>query len=317
MSIYILKRILSLIPVLFIVSVVIFSIVHFTPGDPASYMLGEEASEEQVNELREQLGLDKPILEQYLSWLGSVVQGDFGYSYFMKQSVLEAIMNHIGPTLSLAIVAQIIALCISIPLGIIAAIKRGTSMDQSVMIVSLMGMAIPSFLLALFLVLIIGVNLGWLPVAGYQPITSGLWEHLKYLIMPAISLGAIQAALIARMTRSSMLEVLNTDYIKMVRSKGLKERTVIYKHALKNAFLPILTVIGTTFGSLVTGAVVTETIFNIPGIGQMIINSIERRDYAVIQGIVLFVTLTYVTINLIIDLLYGVIDPRVRLDGKK
>lgn len=234
----------------------------------------------------------------------------------MNQSVLDAIFSHIGPTLSLAIVAEIIALSISIPIGIVAAIKRGTATDQSVMVVSLMGMAIPSFLLALFLALIFGVQLGWLPVAGYQPLSNGLWNHLQYLILPAISLGAIQAALIARMTRASMLEVLNTDYIKMARSKGMKERTVIYSHALKNAFLPILTVIGATFGALVTGAVVTETIFNIPGIGQLIINSIERRDYTIIQGIVLFVTLIYVTINLIIDLLYGFIDPRVRLDSK-
>ncbi|GAJ98216.1 MULTISPECIES: ABC transporter permease [Geomicrobium] len=316
MGIYILKRILSLLPVLFVVSVVIFGIVHLTPGDPASYMLGEEASPEQVNELREELGLNDPIPVQYLNWLGGVVQGDFGDSYFMNQSVLDAIFSHIGPTLSLAIVAEIIALSISIPIGIVAAIKRGTATDQSVMVVSLMGMAIPSFLLALFLALIFGVQLGWLPVAGYQPLSNGLWNHLQYLILPAISLGAIQAALIARMTRASMLEVLNTDYIKMARSKGMKERTVIYSHALKNAFLPILTVIGATFGALVTGAVVTETIFNIPGIGQLIINSIERRDYTIIQGIVLFVTLIYVTINLIIDLLYGFIDPRVRLDSK-
>ncbi|EZH65448.1 peptide ABC transporter [Bacillaceae bacterium JMAK1] len=316
MGIYILKRIVSLLPVLFVVSVVIFGIVHLTPGDPASYMLGEEASPEQVNELREELGLNDPIPVQYLNWLGGVVQGDFGDSYFMNQSVLDAIFSHIGPTLSLAIVAEIIALSISIPIGIVAAIKRGTATDQSVMVVSLMGMAIPSFLLALFLALIFGVQLGWLPVAGYQPLSNGLWNHLQYLILPAISLGAIQAALIARMTRASMLEVLNTDYIKMARSKGMKERTVIYSHALKNAFLPILTVIGATFGALVTGAVVTETIFNIPGIGQLIINSIERRDYTIIQGIVLFVTLIYVTINLIIDLLYGFIDPRVRLDSK-
>src|SRR5699024_8115554 len=193
--------------------------------------------------------------------------------------------SHIGPTVSLAIIAEIIALFISIPLGILAAIKRGTSTDQFVMVLSLAGMAVPSFLLAVFFALIVGVNLGWLPVAGYSPLSSGLWEHVKYLIMPAISLGAIQAALIARMTRSSMLEILNKDFIKMARAKGVKERTIIYGHTLKNAFLPILTVIGATLGSLITGSVVTETIFNIPGIGQLIINSIERRDYSVIQGI--------------------------------
>lgn len=313
---YIVKRIFSIIPVLFVVSILIFSIIHLTPGDPASIMLGDSATEEQVNELREQMGLNAPVYEQYFNWIGGVLQGDFGESYFMNQSVIEAIMDHIGPTLSLAIMAQLISLAIAIPLGIIAAMKRGTMMDQLVMVLSLMGMAIPSFLLALFLGLLIGVNLGWLPIAGYATLEAGLWEHVRYLIMPAISLGAIQAALIARMTRSSMLEVLNADYIKMARSKGTKEFFVINRHAFKNAFLPILTVIGGTFSALVTGAVVTETIFNIPGIGQLIVNSLARRDYTVIQGIVLFVTLAYVFINLIIDLLYGMIDPRVRLENK-
>ena len=316
MRAYIIKRLLSLIPVLFVVSIVIFSIVHITPGDPTSFMLGEEATEEQLAEARTQLGLDAPIYEQYFNWIKKAVVGDLGESYHMNMSVNEAIKTHIGPTLSLAILAEIIALCIAIPLGIVAAIKRGTATDQTVMGISLLGMAIPSFLLALFLVLIIGVQLQWLPVAGYRPLDSGLWNHLKYLIMPAISLGTIQAALIARMTRSSMLEVLNTNYIKMARSKGVVERKVIYNHALQNAFLPILTVIGITFGGLVTGAVVTETIFNIPGIGSLIINSVERRDYTVIQGIVLFVTFVYVMINLVIDILYGVIDPRVRLEEK-
>ena len=181
---------------------------------------------------------------------------------------------------------------------------------------SLLGMSIPSFLLGLLLILLFGVNLGWLPVAGYKDLSAGAWSHLQYLIMPAISLGAIQAALIARMTRTSMLDVLNTNYIKTALAKGVKKRNIVYRHALRNAFLPVLTVIGQSFGTLIAGAVVTETIFNIPGIGQLIINSVARRDYAVIQGVVLFVTVSYVFINLIIDLLYSVIDPRVRLERK-
>ncbi|GIN91573.1 ABC transporter permease [Siminovitchia terrae] len=313
---YILKRTLSLIPILFIVSLVIFFIIHLTPGDPVSYMLGDEATEEQINNVREEMGLNLPIYEQYFHWIANVLKGDFGVSFHMNTTVLDAIFSHVAPTLSLAIFAQVIALLIAIPLGIIAAIKRGTIVDQAVMGLSLLGMAVPSFLLALFLVLLIGVHLQWLPIAGYQPLSSGLWNHLKYLILPAISLGSIQAALIARMTRSSMLEVLNNNYINMARSKGVSERKVIYSHALHNAFLPILTVIGQTFGALVTGAVITETIFNIPGLGQLIINSVERRDYTVIQGIVLFVTFIYVMLNLLIDLLYGVVDPRVRLDEK-
>lgn len=311
-----LNRLLSLIPVLFVVSIVIFSIIHITPGDPAAVLLGEEATEEQIHALREEMGLNLPLIQQYLNWVGGVFQGDLGVSYFMKEPVTYAIFTHLGPTLSLAILAGTIALILSVPLGIWAAINRGSATDQTIMGFSLLGMSVPSFLLALFLVLLVGVQLRWLPVAGYQELETGFWNHYKYLILPAIALGAMQTALIARMSRSSLLEVLNMNYIKTARSKGVKERFVIYRHALRNAFLPILTVIGQTFGSLVAGAVVTETIFNIPGIGQLIINSVERRDYAVIQGVVLFVTLTYVVINLIVDLLYGVVDPRVRLEKK-
>lgn len=313
---YIIKRVLSLIPVLFVVSIAIFLIVHLTPGDPAAAILGMEATEEQIQALNEQMGLHLPIYQQYFHWVWGVLQGDFGTSYFMNEPVLDAIFSRLGPTLSLALLAEIVALVLAIPMGIIAAYRQGSFTDKGLMVLSLLGMAVPSFLLGLLFMLIFSVTLQWLPVAGYKPLSAGLWEHLRYLILPAISLGAIQAALIARMTRSSMLEVLNKNYIKTARSKGVKEFKVVMKHAFRNAFLPILTVIGQTFGTLVTGAVVVETIFNLPGLGQLIINSIERRDFAVIQGVVLFVTLIYVFINLIVDLLYGVIDPRVRLERK-
>lgn len=316
MNIYLLKRLFALIPVLFVVSLVIFLIIHITPGDPATVMLGESATAQDISVLREQLGLNLPLHQQYVEWIVKVFQGDLGESFFMKESVMQSILSHLSPTISLAILAQLVALVIAIPIGIKAAVRRGTTTDQTIMGFSLLGMAVPSFLLALFLILLVGVQLQWLPVAGYKPLEQGLWTHLKYLILPAISLGAIQAALITRMTRSSMLEVLTTNYIKTARAKGVKERGVIYKHALRIAFLPILTVIGQTFGGLITGAVVTESIFNIPGIGQLIINSVERRDYAVIQGVVLFVTTAYVLINLIVDVLYGIIDPRVRLERK-
>ncbi|WP_368652631.1 nickel ABC transporter permease [Ornithinibacillus sp. 4-3] len=313
---YIIKRLLSVIPVLFVVSIVIFGIIHITPGDPAAVILGQEATPEQIEQLREQLGLNEPIHLQYYHWVLGVLQGDLGTSYFMKEPVTQAIFDHLKPTLSVAALAMAISLIIAIPIGIAAANRRGTITDQSIMGFALLGMSVPSFLLGLFLILFFGVKLGWLPVAGYQPLSNGLWNHLKYLIMPAIALGSIQAALIARMTRTSMLEVLNTNYIKTARAKGVKDRKIVYVHALRNAFLPILTVVGTTLGSLMAGAAVTETIFNIPGIGQLIINSVERRDYSVIQGVVLFVTVIYVFVNLVIDLLYGVIDPRVRLQDK-
>lgn len=313
---YILKRLLSLIPVLFIVAVVVFLIIHITPGDPASVMLGPEASPREVAELREELGLNLPLYQQFTSWLAGVVQGDFGWSIFMNEPVLHSFFSHLGPTLSLAIFAQLLAVVLAIPFGVIAAKKRGSIIDQTFMGGSLIGISVPSFLLGLLLILLFAVQLRWLPVAGYKPLSAGLFLHIRYLILPAIALGAMQAALIARMTRSSMLDILNANYIKTARSKGLKEKIIIYKHALRNAFIPILTVIGQTFGTLVAGAAVVETVFNIPGIGQLIVNSVERRDFAVIQGTILLVAISYVLINLVVDLLYGVIDPRVRLNRK-
>lgn len=316
MLVYLFKRLLSTIPVLFVVSLVIFFIIHITPGDPAATILGIEATPEQIEQLNEEMGFNRPVYEQYISWVGGIFQGDLGDSIFMKQPVTEAIVEHIGPTLSLAIIAQVIAIILAIPFGVIAAYKRGSLTDTTLMSVSLLGLAVPSFLLALILMLIFGVKLQWLPIAGYEPLSNGFFEHIRYLILPAISLGTIQAALITRMTRSSMLDVLTVNYIKTARAKGARERSVLLKHAFRNAFLPILTVIGQSFGTLVTGAVVVETIFNIPGMGQLIINSITRRDFPVIQGVVLIVTVLYVVINLVIDLLYGIVDPRVRLDRK-
>jgi peptide/nickel transport system permease protein len=313
---YLLKRILSLLPVLFVVLVVVFLIIHLTPGDPASIMLGEDASTQDIEDLRQELGLNLPLYQQFFNWILGVFQGDLGTSIFLNEPVTLAIFQHLGPTISLAILAMILAIAIGIPLGIMAARRRGSVADQSFMGLSLLGVSIPSFMIGLFFILIFAVTLKWFPAAGYKPLSEGLWEHLKYLIMPAVALASMSIALIARMTRSSMLEVLNADFIKTARSKGVKERNVIYRHTLRNAFLPILTVIGQTFGTLVTGAAVLETIFNIPGIGQLIVNSIERRDYSLIQGAVLFVTVSYVLINLVIDLLYKIVDPRVGLHRK-
>jgi peptide/nickel transport system permease protein len=313
---YILKRLLSLIPVLLVVAVVVFLVIHITPGDPAAVMLGPDASPDQVAKLHQELGLDLPLYQQFTTWVFGVVRGDLGWSIFMKEPVLQAFCSHLGPTVSLAIFAQLIAILLAIPLGVIAAKKRGSAVDQSLMGVALIGISVPSFLLGLFLILLFAVQLKWLPVAGYKPLSEGLFLHLRYLVLPAIALGAMQAALIARMTRSSMLDILNANYIKTARSKGVKEKMIVFKHALRNAFIPILTVIGQTFGTLVAGAAVVETVFNIPGIGQLVVNSVERRDFAVIQGTIMLVATSYVLINLVIDLLYGVVDPRVRLNRK-
>jgi len=313
---YVIKRLLLLLPVLFIVSLVAFSIIHLTPGDPAAVMLGDAATAAEIEQLREQLGLNQPLALQYFHWLSGVLRFDFGYSHFMKMPVADAIAERIFPTLSLAMIAMIFAVVIAIPVGVAAAVRRGTPADTALMGFSLLGMSVPSFLLALFLVLLFSVHLRWLPVAGYAPLSDGFWAHLRYLALPALALGLIQVALIARMTRNAMLEVLNMNYINAARSRGLRNRNIVYQHALRNAFIPVLTVIGQSFGSLLAGAAVTETIFNIPGLGQLIVNSVSRRDYAVIQGGVLFLTVIYLLINLATDLLYGVIDPRVRLGRK-
>lgn len=311
---YIVKRLLSTIPILIIVSIVIFFIVHLTPGDPARVMLGEGATEEAVEKLRESMGLNDPVIVQYFKWVRDVFHGDLGNSYAMNKPVMEVIGDHIVPTLNLAGMSLIISLIVAVPLGILAAKKRGTMADNGATIFSLAGISIPGFLMGLFLIIIFCVKLKLLPVAGYKTVAEdGLWTHFKYLILPSVALGFEQAALITRMTRASVLEVLNSDYIKMAKAKGVKDFVLTTRHALRNALLPIITVVGQSFIILLSGATVIETIFNIPGVGALIVNSIERRDYEVIQGIVLIITLINVGVNLIVDLLYGLADPRIRL----
>lgn len=314
---YIAKRLLSLIPVLLVVSVVIFSIVHITPGDPARTILGPDATPAQVDALRESMGLNQPLATQYFSWLGHVFTGDFGDSPFLRKSVLSAIADNATPTLQLAAIAIIIALILAIPLGTLAARHRDSTLDRGVMAFTLLGMAVPSFVLGLVLMLLFAVQLRWLPVAGYVNPTEDFALGIKTLILPGVALGAIMSALITRTTRAAVLDVLNTDYVDAARSRGVSESRLLFTHTLKNAGLPILTIVGLTLGTLVTGAAVTETIFNIPGLGSLLVQAISRRDYAVIQGVVLCVTLFYLLINLLIDLLYGVIDPRVRLGKAK
>ncbi len=311
---YISKRVLSLVPVLLVVSVVVFLITYLMPGGPATILLGMDATQAEIEALNEALGLNRPFLVQYLDWFGSVLRGDWGESLFLQQSVLSAIGEHFMPTLSLALLAQVFSLLLALPLGILSAYKRGTAVDLTLVSVSLLGIAVPGFLLGMFFMLFFGVYLKWLPVAGYAAMGSGLWNHLRYLILPALSLSAVQAAYITRMTRSSVVDTLYHGYIRTARAKGLGERAVVLRHALKNAAPTILTVVGQSFGGLVTGTIVTETLFNIPGLGRLTINAITRRDIFVIQGVVLFVTLLYVGVNLVVDILYGVVDPRIQLD---
>ena len=310
---YVLKRFLSLLPTLLIVSLVVFLVVYLIPGGPATAILGMEATAEELAALNAELGFDRPFLEQYGSWLGGVFRGDWGQSFFLDMSVLDAIGEYFGPTLSLAIYAELISLILAIPMGILAACKRGTIVDHAAVSVSLVGIALPGFLLSMFLVLLFGVELKWLPVAGYQALSEGFGQHIYYLTLPAISLGLVQAAYITRMTRSSMLDVLYMNYIRTVRAKGQREAIVVLVYGLKNAAPTILTVIGQSFGSLVTGTIVTESIFNIPGLGRLVMSAINRRDVFVIQGVVLFVTVIYVLVNLLVDVLYGLVDPRIQL----
>ncbi len=313
---YIGKRILSLIPVMIVVSFVAFLIVYMIPGGPATSILGLEATADEIRTLNAQLGFDRPFFIQYGDWILGVLHGDWGSSYFMHEPVLTLLGEYFLPTISLAIFAQILSLLIAIPLGLIAAYKRGTAIDLTAVTLSLIGSALPGFLLSMFLMLAFSVYHHWFPVAGYADLSRGLLEHLKYLFVPALSLGIVQAAYLTRMIRSSLLDVLYKNYIQTARAKGLKEKKVVLIYGLKNAAPVILTAIGQSFGSLITGTIVTETIFNIPGLGTLTMNSINRRDVFVIQGVVLFVTLLYIIVNLAVDILYGFVDPRLQ-PGRK
>lgn len=280
-------------------------------------MLGSDASQEEVDALAETLGLNDPLIKQYIDWIGNALQGDLGTSYSRNGSVIDEIQSSMGPTVTLAVWAQLLTIVIALPLGVFAAKKKGKVQDSAVIAFSLLGISIPSFLLSLLLVILFGVRLQWLPVAGYKTIASSdLATHLSYIVLPVISLAMMQAAMLTRMTRASMIDVINNDYIKTAKAKGLKQRVILYKHALKHAMIPILTTIGQTFATLLSGAAVVETVFNIPGIGQLIVNSVSRRDYPMIQGIVLVISLIYIVINFVIDIFYGIIDPRIRITAK-
>ncbi|WLR49680.1 ABC transporter permease [Bacillus tianshenii] len=308
---YIIRRLLALIPVLLTVSVVVFLIIHFIPGDPAAAMLGSSATPEQLAQMREQLGLNKPLIAQFFMWISNVVQGDLGSSFVSNKAVTTLIAERLPATLNLVIYAIFISILIAIPLGILAAVKHNTKWDYSAMIISLIGISIPNFWAGLLLIMVFALQLGWFPSIGYVPITEGLLGNIKHLLLPAFSLGFIQAGIITRMTRSSMLEVLGQDFIKMIRAKGASEWIVIVNHALKNAMVPVITIIGINFGLLLGGTVVVESIFNIPGVGKLVVDSVFNRDYPVIQGIILVIATIYVVITLIIDLLYTYFDPKI------
>jgi peptide/nickel transport system permease protein len=309
---YVVRRLLALIPVALVVATVAFVLIHLAPGDPASVIAGPDASRDDVQRIERQLGLDAPLPVQLVRWYGRLVQGDLGQSIFLRKPVTDAIIDRVEPTLLLTLFAIVISVAIGVPAGVLAARYHNTTTDQVLMVIALLGVSIPNFLLGLLFILFFSVWLGWFPVAGYSPLEYGWLKTLRSLVLPAFALGLVQSALIARIARSSMLDVLREQFITAGRAKGLGERAVVYKHALKNAMIPTVTIIGISFAILISGAVVVETVFNIPGLGRLIISAVLRRDYPVIQGVVLCVAGVYMLINLAVDLSYLVIDPRVK-----
>ncbi len=316
MTAYILRRLVLLLPVLLIVGVVVFILVHLTPGDPAAVMLGPEASNEQVQQLRDQLGLNDPFYIQFVDWVGGAIHLDFGNSIFLNMPVTTALWQRAQPTGLLTLYALIVSLLIGVPAGVIAAVRRNSWIDRALMALSVSGAAMPSFYLAILLILLFAVTLHWLPSGGYVSITDNPVQHFKRMLMPAFSLGFANAALLARLIRSSMLDVLREDYIRTAYSKGLAQRRVITLHALRNALIPAITVVGSSLGALLGGAVITETVFTLPGMGQLVVQSVLRRDFPVIQGAVMVIAAIYVLANLLVDVLYIYIDPRVRYGNK-
>jgi peptide/nickel transport system permease protein len=309
---YLGRRLASAIPVVLVVAIVGFVLFRLTPGDPAALLAGDNASREQIERTRQYLGLDQPIHVQFGRYLSRLARADFGQSIFLGRPVTTAILERLEPTISLAIAAEIFAIALAIPLGLLAALRANTWLDQAAMALALAGLSIPAFWLGLLLVFSFGVKLGWLPVGEFRPLRDGLGPFVRHMILPAISLGLIQMALTARMVRSSMLEVLREDYIRTAHAKGLASRRVLVGHALKNAAVPIATTIGVGVALLIGGAVITESVFAIPGIGRLTVDAILRRDYPIIQGVVLIFSAVYVLINLTVDLLYTVLDPRIR-----
>jgi peptide/nickel transport system permease protein/oligopeptide transport system permease protein len=306
MTAYLLRRILIALPTLLGVVVLVFLMVRLAPGDPAVLLAGEFATPETLEAIRARYGLDRSLPEQFLIYMEALLRGDLGESARSRRPVLEELKTYFPNTLELASAAILVAVLTGIPLGVLAALRPGSGLDLSVMVLALLGVSMPVFWFGLLAILIFSVGLGWFPVAG-----KGTLAHL---VLPAITLGINATALLARMTRGTLLEVLSQDYIRTARAKGLAERVVIFKHALRNALIPVVTVVGLEFGTLLSGAVITETIFAWPGLGQLLVGSILARDYPVVQGAVLLVAISFVLINLLVDLLYAAIDPRVRYD---
>lgn len=309
---YLFRRILAIIPVVGVVALMVFLLLRFAPGDPAVIMAGDTASQQQLEEMRERMGLNQPLHIQFLLWAGQILQGNFGVSLHSNVSVASMVADRAGPTLALAITTMTFSVLIAVPMGVLAAWARGTLLDRGVMTVAVLGFSTPVFVTGYGLVYLLSMNAGWFPVQGYAPISGGLGRFTLAIALPTLALSTVYIALIARIARSSVLEVLGEDYVRTARAKGVRERTVFLRHALRNAAVPIVTVIGSGAAFLISGVVVTESVFNIPGLGRLLVESVLARDYPLIQALILLFAMIYILINLAVDLLYTVFDPRIR-----
>ena len=309
---YVVRRLLATIPVIGMVAFFVFSLLYLTPGDPAAVIAGDIATVEDIERIRHTLGLDQPLLPRFWAWASAVLHGDLGISIFTNLPVTQLIGQRVEPTLSLALCTLIVAVLIAVPIGVIAAWRAGKLIDRLVMLFSVAGFSIPVFVLAYVLIYLFAIELDWLPVQGYTPLREGVWPWLRHLILPSIALGTIYIALIARITRATMLEVLAQDYVRTAHAKGLAPSAVLMRHALKNAAVPIVTIIGIGVALLISGVVVTESVFAIPGIGRLTVDAIIRRDYPIIQGVILLFSTIYVLVNLAVDLSYRLFDPRIQ-----
>jgi peptide/nickel transport system permease protein len=312
MLVYVVKRLLATIPVMLVVAVVVFSMLRLTAGDPAAIIAGDNATSQDIAAIRAKLGLERPIVEQFGIWISKVVRGDFGESFFFKRTVASLIAERIEPTLALAVLTLILTVCMAVPLGIVAAWRRGTWIDRGVMGLSVLGFSVPVFVIGYAFIYLFAIQFAWLPVQGYQRLSEGIGGFLERLILPSVTLSVIYVALIARITRASVLEVLDADHVRTARAKGLGELPVLIRHVLRNASVPIVTVIGFGVALLIGGVVVTESVYAIPGLGRLTVDAVLARDYPTVQAVILLFSVAYVLINLLVDLTYTFLDPRIR-----
>jgi len=309
---YIVRRLVATIPVMAIVAVMVFAMLRLTPGDPASIIAGAAATSQDVAEIRTRLGLDRPIVSQFFIWIGHLLGGDLGESFFFKRQVADLVLDRVGPTVALSTMTILWSVLIAVPLGVVAAWKQGSWVDRVVMGFSVLGFSVPVFVIGYVLIYVFAIKLSWLPVQGYQPLRDGLGGFIGHLVLPSLTLSVIYIALIARITRTSVLEVLSEDYIRTAHAKGLPNRIVLMRHALRNAAVPIVTVIGIGIALLIGGVVVTESVFSIPGLGRLTVDAVLARDYPTVQAVILLFSVVYVLLNLVVDVAYTFLDPRIR-----